>query len=69
MQESLSPESHTILPSVVITGRPLGTDKFISKIEVKLGRRLRPLPIGRPKNKTTKVKNKPMKQNEVNINR
>jgi putative transposase len=51
------------------TGRPLGTDKFISKLEVKLGRRLRPLPIGRPKKKTTKVKNKPMKQNEANTNR
>jgi len=33
------------------TGRPLGTDKFISKLEVRLGRRLRPLPIGRPKKK------------------
>jgi len=42
------------------TGRPLGTDKFISKIEVMLGCRLRTLPIGRPKkkkeNKKTVVK-------------
>ena len=29
-------------------GRPLGTDKFISKLEVKIGRRLRALPVGRP---------------------
>lgn len=38
------------------TGRPLGSDMFISKLEVKLGRRLRPLPIGRPRKekKTTK---------------
>lgn len=31
------------------TGRPLGTDKFISKLETVVGRRLRPLPVGRPK--------------------
>jgi len=31
------------------TGRPLGTDSFISKIEVTLGQRVRALPIGRQK--------------------
>lgn len=31
------------------TGRPLGSDSFISKLESKLGMRLRALPIGRPK--------------------
>jgi hypothetical protein len=30
-------------------GRPLGSDSFMSKIEKTLGRRLRPLPVGRPK--------------------
>ncbi len=30
-------------------GRPLGGDKFLAKLEVLLGRRLRPLPRGRPK--------------------
>ena len=30
-------------------GRPLATDSFLSKLEGKLGRRLRPLPVGRPK--------------------
>jgi putative transposase len=34
------------------TGRPLGSDSFLSKLERKLGRRLRPLPVGRPKKKT-----------------
>lgn len=29
-------------------GRPLGTDAFLSKLEHRLGRRLRPLPVGRP---------------------
>jgi len=33
-------------------GRPLGSDSFLSKLEAKLGRRLRPLPIGRPRRKT-----------------
>jgi len=32
-------------------GRPLGSDKFISKLEIKLVRRLRPLPSVRPKKK------------------
>lgn len=31
------------------TGRPLASDTFLSKLERKLGRRLRPLPVGRPK--------------------
>jgi putative transposase len=31
------------------TGRPLATDGFISKLEHRIGRRLRPLPIGRPR--------------------
>ncbi len=30
------------------TGRPLGSDAFLSKLETLLGRRLRPLPVGRP---------------------
>jgi len=30
------------------TGRPLGTDSFISKLETIFGRRIRPLPVGRP---------------------
>jgi putative transposase len=34
------------------TGRPLGSDGFISKLESIIGRRLRPLPVGRPKKKT-----------------
>ena len=31
------------------TGRPLGSDSFLSKCEKLIGRRVRPLPIGRPK--------------------
>jgi putative transposase len=30
-------------------GRPLGSDKFVAKLETILGRRLRPLPPGRPR--------------------
>lgn len=36
------------------TGRPLGTDSFISKLEKLIGRRVRPLPIGRPKKRSAK---------------
>ena len=35
-------------------GRPLGSDKWLSKLERTLGRRLRPLPVGRPKKKKGK---------------
>jgi putative transposase len=31
------------------TGRPLGSDGFLSKLETRIGRRVRPLPVGRPK--------------------
>ncbi len=31
------------------TGRPLASDRVLAKLESKLGRRLRPLPVGRPK--------------------
>ena len=31
------------------TGRPLGSDSFVSKLEALLGRRVRPLPAGRPR--------------------
>jgi len=31
------------------TGRPLGSDSFLSKLEKLLGRRVRPLPVGRPR--------------------
>ena len=33
------------------TGRPLGSDSFMSKLEKIFGRRIRPLPVGRPKKK------------------
>ena len=32
-------------------GRPVGSDRFVAKLEKVLGRRLRPLPVGRPKNR------------------
>jgi putative transposase len=35
-------------------GRPLGSDSFLSKLEHRLGCRLRPLPVGRPKRRTKK---------------
>ncbi|MBT3200808.1 MAG: transposase [Phycisphaerales bacterium] len=42
------------------SGRPLGGDSFVSKLEKTLGRRLRPLPVGRPRKtkETTKTTKK-----------
>jgi len=37
-------------------GVPLGSDRFISKLETRLGRRLRPLPVGRPRKKKKTAK-------------
>jgi len=37
-----------------LRGRPLGTDSFVSKLERKLRRRLRALPVGRPRKKNKK---------------
>ena len=36
-----------------MTGRPLGIDTFVSKLEELLGRRLRALPHGRPRKEKT----------------
>ncbi|MCB9850109.1 MAG: transposase [Phycisphaerales bacterium] len=44
------------------TGRPLASDRLIARLEARIGRRLRPLPVGRPKKakskKTSKKKGK-----------
>jgi putative transposase len=37
------------LRSATRTGRPLGSDAFLARLERALGRRLRPQPVGRPK--------------------
>ena len=37
--------------SMTYRGWPLGTDSFISKLEKLMGRRMRPLPLGRPRKK------------------
>ncbi len=42
-------EVQTRIRAYTHTGRPLGSDSFLSKVEFLLGRRIRPLPMGRPK--------------------
>jgi putative transposase len=49
LSRRLPEEDSKPLRANTLTGRPLGSDGFISKLETKLGRRLRPLPGGRPK--------------------
>jgi putative transposase len=43
-----------LLRRCINTGRPLGSDSFLSKVEVLIGRRVRPLPVGRPHKNTDK---------------
>jgi len=52
LREPQSDEAVARLRVGLRTGRPLGTDRFISKLESLVGRRLRALPRGRPKKKT-----------------
>jgi len=46
------------LRSYTRTGRPLGDDTFLSKVETFLGRRVRPLPVGRQKGWRKGAKNR-----------
>jgi putative transposase len=48
----LPPEDLSRLRRGYHSGRPLATDRLISKLEHTVGRRLRPLPIGRPRKKS-----------------
>jgi putative transposase len=47
--EGLSKEEMARIRLRTQTGRPLGSDGFLSKLETLLGRRVRPLPVGRPR--------------------
>ena len=51
LQQRLDEEDLKTFVAKNLRGRPLATDSFLSKLEVKLGRRLRPLSVGRPKKK------------------
>ena len=42
-------ESSAPIREGLTRGRPLGSDAWIARLEARLGRRLRPLPVGRPK--------------------
>ncbi len=42
------PDLHRIRRATT-RGRPLASDSFLAKLEKRLGRRLRPLPVGRPR--------------------
>jgi len=42
----------------IVRGWPLGSDNFLSKLEKAVGRRLRPLPVGRPKKKNENKRGK-----------
>ncbi len=44
-------EEVELIRNRTFAGRPLGSDRFIAKLEAKLNRRLRPNPVGRPAKK------------------
>ena len=44
-------------------GRPLGSDRFVAKLERLVGRRLRPLPVGRPRKTKNKQESRQAKPN------
>lgn len=49
LQSSIPSEQIREIRQSASTGRPLGTDHFVTNIEQKLNKRLRALPVGRPK--------------------
>ncbi len=49
LSEGLTEDEVTRIRLRTRTGRPLGGDAFLSKVETLLGRRVRPLPVGRPR--------------------
>ena len=49
LAEGLTDEEAACLRIRTHTGRPLGSDAFLSKLETRLGRRIRPLPVSRPR--------------------
>jgi putative transposase len=51
LRKRLEEKEVTAIRSCTNRGRPLGGDSFISKIEKAVGRRLRPLHVGRPRKK------------------
>ncbi len=60
LQEPEDDQTIKMIRVSTFKGHPLGSDRFISKLETVVGRRLRPLPLGRPckKTKTTKKRRK-----------
>jgi len=56
LSEAQDRETVAAMRSCLRTGRPLGSDTFISKIETFVGRRLRAAPVGRPKKRTKNTK-------------
>ena len=54
LDEGLSEEEAARIRLRTHTGRPLGSDGFLSKLETLLGRRVRPLPVGRPRKSQSK---------------
>jgi len=56
LRQGEAPEILKRLRKSTMCGRPLGSDSFLARLEHALGRRLRPLPIGRPKKKYTRKK-------------
>jgi putative transposase len=49
LAEKIEPAQIQRIRIATHTGRPLASDSFLSKLERMVGRRLRPLPVGRPK--------------------
>ena len=47
--EAVTDEQTERLRQSTSRGRPLGSDSFIAKLEITFNRRLRPLPVGRPR--------------------
>ena len=48
LQSAADEDQLRVVREGVVRGRPLGSDRWLAKLETALDRRLRPLPVGRP---------------------
>ena len=54
LREPETPEEMEALRVKTQTGRPLAGERFVSRLERRLGRRVRALPVGRPRKRGNK---------------
>lgn len=69
LRQPEDPAETAVLRTSTLRGRPLATDAFLSKLEHRLGRRLRSRPVGRPRKPAASARPKQTKTRKKANNR